>query len=74
MNRPNLFAAKGLFRETMPHILMLAGVFLISLAVFWKRTSRWDLFLVLFGGFFAVILSFSMSECVTISQSLSCCI
>ena len=60
MNWPNLFAAKGLFRETMPQILMLAGVFLISLAVFWKRTSRWDLFLVLFGGFFAIILSFSI--------------
>lgn len=59
MNRPNLFLAKGLVRETMPHVLVLAAIYLISLALFMKRTNPWDLFFVLFAGFFAVLLSFS---------------
>jgi 4-amino-4-deoxy-L-arabinose transferase-like glycosyltransferase len=61
MNRPNLFLAKALIRETMPHVLVFAGAYLISLAWFWKRTSRWDLFFVLFVGFSVVLLSFSIA-------------
>jgi hypothetical protein len=60
MNRPNLFLARELIRETMPHVLMLAGAYLISLALFWKRASRWDRFFVLFTVLFAVLLSFSI--------------
>ena len=60
MNQPNAFFAKGLIRETMPHVLVLAGFFLLSLALFWRRTRTWDLFLALFAGGFLLILSFAV--------------
>lgn len=60
MNRPNSFALEALFRETMPHILVLAGAFVVALGAFWKTTTRWDLFLVLLAVGFSIILSFSI--------------
>ena len=64
MSRPNSFAIGALFRETMPHVLVLAGAFLISLVVFWKTVTRWEVFLVLFAVGFSVLLAFSViPEC-----------
>jgi hypothetical protein len=60
MNQPNFFFAKGLIRETMPHVLVLAGFFLLSLGFFSRRTWIWDLFLPLFAGAFLFIISFGV--------------
>ena len=60
MNRPNLFAMAALFRETMPHVLALAGAFAVLLGLFWRKSTTWDLFLVLFALGYSVMLSFSV--------------
>lgn len=60
MDQPNFFFAKGLIRETMPHVLVLAGFFLVSLALFSRRTGSWDLFLPLFAALFLFVISFGV--------------
>lgn len=58
MTQPNFFFARGLLRETMPHVLILAGLFLASLAVLWKRATAWELFLAFFAAAFLLLVSY----------------